>query len=82
MVYAIASGQCMSSLDLQRKTLDTFTSFDEDSIDEEVMKAIKDVPLRLWVPDPPVPLQMTDISYRINIVLKYLKREYYSYVFT
>jgi len=82
MVHAIASGQCMSSLDLQRKTLDTFTSFDEDSIDEEVMKAIKDVPLRLRVLDPPVLLQMTDLPYIINIVLKYLKRDCYSYVFT
>jgi len=47
MVHAIASGQCRSSLDLQRKTLDTFTSIDEDSSDEDIMKAIKDVPLRL-----------------------------------
>jgi len=81
MVHAIASGQCRSSLDLQRKTLDTFTSMDEDSIDENIMKAFKDVPLRLWIPDQPV-LQMTDLTYRINIVLKYLKTDCYSYVVT
>ena len=46
-----------------RKSLDTITSMDEDSIDEDIMKAIKDVPLRLFQ-SPPVLLQMTDLPYR------------------